>query len=90
MEEQKSIIICCNELQPKDTKIVINNKPVPRQMIYGVEHGFDPAPGSRDMFSIVWSYKEIPDWQLGDSFYIVNSNETQEVSNYGSGFETEF
>ena len=90
IEDQKSMIICCGEVQPSDTKITINGDVIPHQTIYKAEHGFDPAPGSRDMFSIIWTWRNTSGWSLGDPFKIVNSVESHEVSDYGSGFGNGF
>lgn len=90
IEEHKTMIICCGEVQPSDTKVIINGDVIPYQKIYTAEDGFDPAPGSRDMFSICWSWRYVSNWAPGDSFKIVNSVESQEVSNYGSGFGNGF
>jgi hypothetical protein len=96
IEEHKSMVICCGEIQPSDTKVVINGGIIPGQVkfpnqkIYTPEDGFDPAPGSRDMFSICWTWRDVTGWAPGDPFKIVNSVESHEVSNYGSGFGNGF
>ncbi len=85
-ESDLAIIVCCGEVQPSDTKIVINDLVVPIQAIYTVADGFNPQPGDRDQFSIGWSWLGIENWTLGDPFSLVNSEETQVVSDYGTGF----
>ena len=84
--EQMAIIVCCGEPQPSDTKVEINGVPVPIQAIYNAADGWNPQPGDRDQFSIGWSWSEVPDWVVGDPFSLVNSAESQVVSDYGSGF----
>jgi len=86
-EEQMAIVLCLAEAQPEDTKVVINGTPVPIQAIYTAETGFEPLPEARDQFSMAFSWLGVENWALGDVFSIVNSVETKEVSDYGSGFE---
>ena len=85
-ESDLAIIVCCGEAQPSDTKVVINDLVVPIQAIYTVADGFNPQPGDRDQFSIGWSWLGIENWTLGDPFSLVNSEEPQVVSDYGTGF----
>jgi hypothetical protein len=85
-ESDLAIVVCCGEPQPSDTKVVINDLVVPIQAIYTPDSGFNPQPGDRDQFSIGWSWLGIENWALGDSFSLVNSVETQTVSDYGTGF----
>lgn len=87
IEEFQSIVICATEAQPADTKVYINNEPVPIQAVYGPDNGYNPAPEDRDQFSMAFCYLNVPNWTLGDSFEIGTDNSKQVIVDYLRGFE---